>query len=643
MSGASFILGTAGHIDHGKSTLIQTLTGTDPDRLAEEKRRGITIELGFAQLVLPDGTEVGVVDVPGHERFVRQMIAGATGIDVALLCIAADDGIMPQTVEHVHVLELLGIRQAVVALTKTDLVDSEWTAFMADEVRGFLAGTPYADAPIIPVSAKEGIGLDALREAIAQAATHAARLHGGEEEPARLPIDRAFTIKGAGTVVTGTLWSGCIHPDDELELLPAGKRVRVRNVQEHNRPVDIAFAGSRTALNLASIGTDEAQPGMMLTTPDLLSPTDRFDAWLSYLGPQDNARPLESGANVRVAHGTAEVMGRILLMDGRANIEIGGQGFCQIRLDAKLPLIHGDRFVIRSLSPVEVVGGGIALLPHPRRRTNLAPAEHALLESLRDKAYAAALDAAMDLQNEPESAEKLVRNYGIPLSDSVELLRSAVKSGKLLKLESGRASCPLYAPPRLLQSLTGRLESALMKFHAQNPNRTGATKAELMKLTGIHMPELSFEGVLSYACEHGKICRDGAEISHTQAGAGAKAQLRQAAATLKEKIDAAGMAPPAFAALAKACDLDQQLAYRALGTLETTGEAVRIGEFAFSSEAVQSAKQRIAACIKANGQASASQLKDALELSRKHAIPLLEYLDAQGFTRRDGDTRVLNG
>lgn len=643
MSGASFILGTAGHIDHGKSTLIQALTGTDPDRLAEEKRRGITIELGFAQLVLPDGTEVGVVDVPGHERFVRQMIAGATGIDVALLCIAADDGIMPQTVEHVHVLELLGIRQAVVALTKTDLVDSEWTAFMGDEVRGFLAGTPYADAPIIPVSAKEGTGLDALREAIAQAATNAARLHGGEGEPARLPIDRAFTIKGAGTVVTGTLWSGCIHPDDELELLPACKRVRVRSVQEHNRPVDIAFAGSRTALNLASIGTDEVQPGMMLTTPDLLSPTDRFDAWLSYLGPQDNARPLESGANVRVAHGTAEVMGRILLMDGRANIEIGGQGFCQIRLDAKLPLIHGDRFVIRSLSPVEVVGGGIALLPRPRRRTNLATAEHALLESLRDRAYAAALDAAMSLLNQPESAEELVRNYGIPLSDSADLLRSAVKSGKLLKLEGGRASCPLYAPPRLLQSLTGRLESALMKFHAQNPNRTGATKAELMKLTGIHMPEPSFEGVLSYACEHGKICRDGAEISHTQAGAGAKAQLQQAATTLKEKIDAAGMAPPAFAALGKACGLDQQLAYRALGTLETIGEAVRIGEFAFSSEAVQSAKQRIAACIEANGPASASQLKDALGLSRKHAIPLLEYLDAQGFTRRDGDTRVLNG
>lgn len=642
MNKASYILGTAGHIDHGKSTLIQALTGTDPDRLAEEKRRGITIELGFAQLTLPDGTTMGVVDVPGHERFVRQMISGATGIDVALLCIAADDGIMPQTVEHLHVLELLDIEQLVVALTKIDLVDTEWVAFMEDEVHAFLASTPYGNAAIVPVSAQTGEGLDSLQVALSSAAAHAVRHHGPENGPMRLPIDRVFTIKGAGTVVTGTLWSGTVSADDQLDLLPSKTRVRVRSVQEHGEPVVTAHAGSRTALNLASIGTDEARPGMMLTTTGLLSPTDRFDAWLSYLGPQGNARPLESGTKVRVAHGTAEIMARILLMDGRASIDSGQQGFCQIRLDEQLPILQGDRFVIRSLSPVEVVGGGVALLPHPRRRTYLAPAEHALLEYLRNGDYASALDAVTELLREPESAEGVARGYGIPLPRCAALLSSAAESEKLIEMKHGKTGCPLYAPPRLLQSLTGQLENTLMKFHAQNPNRTGATKAELMKLMETRMPEPSFESVLSYACDHGKICQEGAEISHKQAGAGAKAQIRQAASILKEKLDSAGMAPPTIAALAKECDLDQQLAYRALGTLEDSGDVVRIGEFAFSNGSVQSAKQRIAEFIAANGPASASQLKDALSLSRKHAIPLLEYMDAQGFTRRNGDARVLN-
>ena len=347
----SLILGTAGHIDHGKSTLIRALTGTDPDRLAEEKRRGITIELGFAQLALPDGRTMGVVDVPGHERFVRQMIAGATGIDVALLCIAADDGVMPQTVEHLHVLELLGVRTMVVALTKSDLVDAEWAEFMRDEIRARLAETPYASAPIIPVSANDGTGLDELKQAISDACGNTASVHDADGASARLPIDRAFTIKGSGTVVTGTLWSGTVSVDDELELLPVGRRVRVRSVQEHGASVQTAAAGSRTALNLAGVGTDEVRPGMFLATPGAIEPTDRFDAWFTYLGSARNDNPFASGTSVRVAHGTSEVPGRVLLMDGASKLEPGAAALVQVRLEEPLPLARGDRFVARTFSP----------------------------------------------------------------------------------------------------------------------------------------------------------------------------------------------------------------------------------------------------------------------------------------------------
>lgn len=266
------VLGTAGHIDHGKSTLVQALTGTDPDRLAEEKQRGITIELGFAQLVLPDGTAMGVVDVPGHEKFVRQMIAGSTGIDVALLCIAADDGIMPQTEEHLAVLELLAIPTCVVALTKCDLVDDEWAAFMADEVRGRLASTPYANADVVPVSSRTGAGLDELRAAIQKAAHATARR--ATSSTLRLPVDRSFTIKGAGTVITGTLWSGIAAVGGEVEIMPAGTRTRIRSVQVHGKPVDAAAAGHRTALNLNAVSTEQVRPGDFLCTPGSVVPTD---------------------------------------------------------------------------------------------------------------------------------------------------------------------------------------------------------------------------------------------------------------------------------------------------------------------------------------------------------------------------------
>ncbi len=359
------IIGTAGHIDHGKSTLIKALTGTDPDRLAEEKKRGITIELGFAQLLLPDGTIAGIVDVPGHEKFIRQMIAGATGIDIALVCVAADDGIMPQTREHLAVLELLGVTTCVVALTKCDLVDSEWLELVKEEITAELASSSFNEAPIVAVSAREGWGLDELKEVLSKsvATSPTPNLTG----PVRMPVDRVFTIKGAGTVVTGTLWQGTVRPDDELELLPKGISARIRSIQVHDKEVEHSSAGTRTALNLANLSTKEIRPGDFLITPQTLNSSDRFDARFTYLPLLSAQKPLISGTSVRIAHGTRETMGRILLMDNQTSLEPRQTAFAQIRLNEPLPLSHGDHFIVRLLSPARVIGGGVVLNGAPQK------------------------------------------------------------------------------------------------------------------------------------------------------------------------------------------------------------------------------------------------------------------------------------
>lgn len=636
----SLILGTAGHIDHGKSSLIQALTGIDPDRLAEEKRRGITIELGFAQLTLPDGRAMGVVDVPGHERFVKQMIAGATGIDVALMCIAADDGVMPQTIEHLHVLELLGIRSMVVALTKTDLVDDEWVEFVADEVRSRLKGTPFASAPIVPVSAQSGTGFVELKDAIAAACRTTDNVHGSSNGPARLPIDRAFTIKGSGTVVTGTLWSGRVSVDDDLELLPEGRHVRVRGVQEHGKPVEVATPGSRTALNLAGIGTDEVHPGMLLASPNAIEPTDRFDAWLAFLGSAKNDAPLESGTSVRVAHGTAEVPGRVLLMDGESKLEPGASTLAQIRLDAPLPVSRSDRFIIRSFSPVEVIGGGEALLCHPRRRTKLADAERSMLDALKEHDDLRAIDAASKLER-LFSARTIASRTGVAESDCSNRLKHLEAVGVLAGLPTSRGDLVLYALPQTASSLCSSVENALMKFHTMNPDRTGVGKTELLHLVDKGLESSQLDAIIERLRKEGRALVDGGEVSHPKAGAGARKREQEAAEALRSSLVEAGITPPTIDALAEQLDIPKQLVHRALNILDENDSARRIGDYCFSVPAIEQASEIVTRYLAAHGSATATELKDALGITRKHAIPLLEYMDAHGITRREGDARKL--
>lgn len=635
----NLVLGTAGHIDHGKSTLVQALTGTDPDRLAEEKQRGITIELGFAQLVLPDGTAMGVVDVPGHEKFVRQMIAGSTGIDVALLCIAADDGIMPQTEEHLAVLELLAIPTCVVALTKCDLVDDEWAAFMADEVRGRLASTPYANADVVPVSSRTGAGLDELRAAIQKAAHATARR--ATSSTLRLPVDRSFTIKGAGTVITGTLWSGIAAVGGEVEIMPAGTRTRIRSVQVHGKPVDAAPAGHRTALNLNAVSTEQVRPGDFLCTPGSVAPTDHFDVDLTYLGTPGNDKPLESGSRVHVAHGTKECIGRVLLMDGLPSIAPGQKAAAQIRTEEDLPVSYGDRFVIRSYSPVHVVGGGVVLRAHPRRTTTINEGDKALLEALRSGDEAAAVQAAFAQAEYPVNAGEIAQATGLSAARAAKELAALVEAHNAQHISTGNTSAELFTTKRQLQKLSKAIENALLKFHAANPAATGIAKDALRQSV---MPKASaeaFAAVLASAQASGQAVMCDGLVSHPQAGAGARVLEEQNAQKLSDILREAGVKPPFAADLFTQADLAPKQAYKALVVLEKQGRIEKVNDdLFFDSQAFATLKTAVAEQL-AGGPASATELKDAMGLSRKHAIPVLEHLDGTGFTRRVGDARVL--
>lgn len=633
------VLGTAGHIDHGKSTLVQALTGTDPDRLSEEKQRGITIELGFAQLELPDGSAMGVVDVPGHERFVRQMIAGSTGIDVALLCIAADDGIMPQTEEHLAVLQLLAVPTCVVALTKCDLVDEEWALFMEDEVCTRLAGTPYATAAIVPVSARTGQGLDELREAIQLAARGTAGR--AEQKAMRLPVDRSFTIKGAGTVVTGTLWSGIAHVGDEVEVLPSGLRTRIRGIQVHGQAVEQASSGHRTALNLNAVTTDDVRPGSFICTPDAVTPTDHFDADITYLGLPDQDKPLETGCRVHVAHGTAECIGRVLLMDGVKSISRGQTATAQIRTECDLPVAYGDRFVIRSYSPVHVIGGGVVLRAHPKRTTTVTQADRTLLDALRSGNGAKAVQATFDAAEFPATPTDIAHATGLPLAQTADELEALAERGTAEKLAGAAGASNRFATKRMLQKLSGAIENALLRFHSANPAATGMSKEALRQACMPRCAPDAFDAVLARACAEKKAVADGGMISHPQAGAGARKLEEGNAEKMAELLAAAGPKPPTVADLLKQADLAPKQGYKALGLLEKQGRAIKASEeFYFDAAALAALEQAVRAAL-ANGPASAADLKDAMGLSRKHAIPVLEHFDDTGVTRRVGDAREL--
>ena len=626
----SLVLGTAGHIDHGKSTLVKAITGVDPDRLAEEKERGITIELGFAQLSLPSGRTMGVVDVPGHERFVRQMVAGATGIDVVLLVVAADDGIMPQTREHLAIIDLLGIPRGVVAITKADLAEPDWLELVAGEVRELVRGTSIDGAPVVPVSARSGAGLPELLATLDEVAAEAEARH--STLPLRLPVDRVFTIAGAGTVVTGTLWSGSAKRDDQVELMPGGKRGRIRSVQMHGAQVEKAGAGNRVALNIVGLDKDEISRGDIVAEPGTLTVTDRFDARVTYLGSE--SKPFESGARVHVHHGTREVLGRVLLMDAEA-LQPGESGLAQLRLEEPLAPRYDDRFIIRSYSPMWTIGGGVVLDVLPPRRTTLKPHERELLDALVAHDLSGAALGLLASRAIPMTSTQVASAIGVPRAQVADDLNRAT----LERLKVGGET--YFVTPEAGRSLLEAAERELLAFHDANPDATGLGIQALRDRVDRRLEPKVFDALLERAVADGSITLAGGEARHPKAASTALAAEGEAEEKLLALLRAQGLATGTTAELAAEAGVDVGLARKVLGRLATAGSVVRLAsDMYFATGAVADAQEKIVAYMREHGRILPKDARDITGSSRKYIVPLLEYFDKQGVTRWDDGARI---
>jgi len=629
----SLVLGTAGHIDHGKSSLVKALTGTDPDRLAEEKERGITIELGFARLELPSGRSMGVVDVPGHEKFVRQMVAGATGIDVVMLVVAADDGVMPQTREHLAIIDLLGIDRGVVALTKSDLADPDWLALVAEDIEQLLVGTSIAGAPVIPVSSRTGQGLDELRAALDEVAGEAPSRQAAL--PMRLPVDRVFTIAGAGTVVTGTMWSGTAARDDEIEIYPGGKRGRVRGVQVHSDSVERAVAGQRVAINIAGVDLDDISRGDIVAAPGSLTVTDRIDVKLTYLGFPDDDKVLATGTRVHVHHGTREVLGRVLFMEG-TELAPGASTFAQIRLEEPLAPRYGDRFIIRSYSPVYTVGGGLVLDVSPPRRTGLRPHERELLDALLAHDVPSAATGLLAARGAPMTSGQVAAVLGVDRS----VVADALNKADLERLKVGSET--YFVTRESLEHTVATAEAQLLEYHAADPKATGLAAAALRDRVDRRMDPKVFDAVLAHPLASGWAVSEAGRVRHAKAAVSALAEESAAVEALVPLLRSQGLAPSSPAELASSLGQDQAVVRKALTRLTLDRTVVRLGsEMHFHAEAIDSARRLVSEYITTHGPATVAELRDVLGVSRKYLVPLLEYFDAQGLTKREGDSRAL--
>ncbi len=627
---ASFVIGTAGHIDHGKSALVKGLTGIDPDRLEEEKRRGMTIDLGFAHLDLPSGRRVGIVDVPGHERLIKNMLAGAGGIDLVLLVVAADEGVMPQTREHLDILRFLNLRQGLVVLNKIDLVeDPGWLLLVEEDIAGLMAGTFLEGAPIVPVSAKTGQGLDRLVAEIDRGLDGVAPhpLDG----PVRLPIDRVFTMLGFGTVVTGTLWSGRVRPGDTLEVLPAGLTVRVRQVEQHGQRVAEVTAGSRTALNLAGVEREALDRGMVLASPGTLQPATLLDVHVRTLA---TAPPLAHLARVRLYLGTAEVFCRLALLD-RERLAPGKEALAQVRLERPVVAVRGDRFVLRRYSPLATLGGGevITVNPPRRRRGEQAVTAVASLSTADVSALVQAAVAQCGLAG--VTIEGLAPAVAQRPEALAEIAARLVGDGKVLHVRERLfdASAVERATTRLLEVLAAAHREALW--------RLGLPREEVKTRTFSGADDRLFAAVLDRLTAGGTVgvTRGFVHLaSHRPVHSAEEQAVRAAIVTA---CTTGGFSPPAPAEVETRVGSGARFAHMMQSLLEE-GTLVEVAPgVVFAAAVLEEGARRVVAHIQEHGEITVAQLRDALGTSRRFALALLEYFDGVKLTRRVADRRVL--
>lgn len=636
------IVGTAGHVDHGKSALIEALTGKNPDRLEVERRRGMTTELGFGELELPSGKLVGLVDVPGHAHYLRAMVQGATGVDVALLAVSAVEGVMPQTREHVRVLKLLGVTRMVVALTMRDLADHEIAALAELDVEAFLDGTVFAGASIVPVSSKTSEGLDELLTTLDNTVCSCWSEHleatAGSGAAPRLPIDRCFSIRGTGTVVTGTLHDGPVSVGDELVALPSQTRCRVRGVQVYG-DTQCAVPGQRVALNLVGDGVAGLKRGEMLGVEGRVGQTLRFLMQLTYVG-RDGVRAgvLASGTRVHVMAGTAEVLGRIMLLDDEPPIAVGETRVVQVRLERPLPLRAGDHAVILSYSPISLLGGGRVLLSRCRRARVLSAGERALYAALESGDVADGVHAWLALQTLPVAAAGVAAALDLVTGEVEIVLRGLVDQAAVCELAAGGAV--LYADASALDAAMDVLAAALSSMHAAAPKEIGFTSGAVAHAAWPGAGNDVAMALIAEGCARGVCAVDGAEVFDPHSAAAAIRVVREAGQRIVALLDEAGLNAPTLPEVSEQLQLDRDTMTRALRELSLNHSIVKVErDVALSAAAEAHAREVVATAIEAaGGAATTSVLREALGVSRKRTISILEHLDAVRFTVLDKES-----
>jgi len=632
---SNLIVGTAGHIDHGKTELIKALTGIDTDRLKDEKDRGISIDLGFARFPLEKkGLVLGVVDVPGHEAFIRNMLAGVTGVDLVLFVIAADEGVMPQTKEHLDILRYLEVKQGVLVITKADLVEEEWLELVTEDTRELLRGTFMENAPVVVTSTRTGRGLEELKEKLIEVADGIEARP--EEDLFRLPIDRVFTIKGMGTVITGTVWSGSVEMDQSVTIYPVGKNARIKGIQVHSDNAERAVAGTRVALALSGISRWDIQRGSTALLMNDWEPTMMIEAHLNYL--PDATKPLKNRMRIRFHLATQEVMGRIVLLEG-VKMTGGESKYVQIRLEKPVITRRGDRFVIRSYSPLATIGGGTVLVTYPKKRTALGSAERKHLDILRTASTEEIIESLVSYREMSGYPSDLLP---VDAGDSPELVYGMLKkfcsNDEIFEIKGdlfhGKAVRKMY----------DKVLDGLDRYHRENPLQQGVNREELRhRIKGVYSVKL-LEDVLNRLMEEGKIEVAGGGVklsSHEivfQNGAGTMVD------TILSMLKENPLSPPDIGKISSELGVDRKKCLDLLSALQKTGKVAKVdNNIWIVSEGIQLASEKIKDFIGRNGKAKASELREHLGGSRKYAIPILEHMDRIRVTYRKGDYRFLVG
>lgn len=630
------IVGTAGHVDHGKSTLIKALTGTDTDRLTEEKERGISIELGFAHFKLSDGKRVGIVDVPGHERFLRNMLAGVGGMDLVLLVIAADEGVMPQTREHLDILQLLGVKQGIVVLTKCDMADEEWLTMVEADIETFLKETVLEKSPICRVSAVTGAGIDELLNKIEEAA--AIVKPRSVTGAFRLPIDRVFTMQGHGTVVTGTLWSGTVQEGDTAVIEPGGLQVRVRGIQVYGQKTSVARAGQRTAVNIAGVECAELTRGQVLAKTGLLTAVRMINARLVLLKNMD--KELKNGARIRFYAGTAESIGRVYLLD-QEEILPGDTGFVQIRLETPVAAVHGDRFVLRLYSPMVTIGGGIILEVGERKCRRFDKKTLGFLAQKekgrpKDLVYQV-LALAGDMVALPEIHRQLAQFTDEQIGSCLVRLLDQDRIGKWL-IENGE----YYLDTEIEMDWLAKLQDYLTAYHRQHRLRIGAPREEARQKIMI-VNQKYFQSLLRVWEQCGKIEAVGSKLKLPSHKVVYEGQYQQWREKIEGEFKNNLFIPPEFNSLILSTKGKSKEATEVWESLTEQGVIVRVAEgIYFHRQAIEQAKTALEEYFTRHGQLTPADFRNLIGSSRKYSMPLLEYFDVIGVTKRHNEYRIQN-